>query len=293
MPSDKQTQANRQNASRSTGPRTPEGKARASLNAVRHGLLARQSVIPEEDRAQFLALLAALHAEHQPLGPQETYLVEQIASAQFRMERLTRIETGFFMIEMDKIREWDLREAARNTADDDDDDEDEDEDEDQEDDAEEDDAPPSPAPPTPDEEYDENTRLLGRVFKGHTGGDAFTRLARYETVIQRTFYRALKALLELQLRRTPPPAKQNARNEPKSPRADSRPEPLEPSLAAAPPPAEPNEPKSPASGPAPALFHPPADARFCDISPAAAGFHPRGPSARPAPLGFGLPSSVI
>lgn len=59
MPSDKQPQANRQNAQRSTGPRTPQVKARASLNAVRHGLLARQSVIPEEDRAQFLALLAS------------------------------------------------------------------------------------------------------------------------------------------------------------------------------------------------------------------------------------------
>jgi hypothetical protein len=255
MPSDKQTQANRQNASCSTGPRTPEGKARASLNAVRHGLLARQSVIPEEDRAQFLALLVALHAEHQPLGPEETYLVEQIASAQFRMERLTRIETGFFMIEMDKIREWDLRDAARNAAAADD--EDENQEDDAEDDAEAD--PPPPAPPTPDEEYDENTRLLGRVFKGHTGGDAFTRLARYETVIQRTFYRALKALLELQARRTlPPPAKQNARNEPKFPRADSRheppesrPEPCEaPVLAvpqAPPTPAQPKEPNEPIS----------------------------------------------
>jgi hypothetical protein len=49
MPSDKQLQANRQNARRSTSPRTPQVKARASLNAVSHGLLACQSVIPKRN----------------------------------------------------------------------------------------------------------------------------------------------------------------------------------------------------------------------------------------------------
>jgi hypothetical protein len=47
MASDRQTAANRENARRSTGPRTPLGKARASLNAVRHGLSARNAVLPD------------------------------------------------------------------------------------------------------------------------------------------------------------------------------------------------------------------------------------------------------
>jgi len=46
MVSDKQLAANRANAQRSTGPRTPEGKAIARYNALTHGILAR-AVIPE------------------------------------------------------------------------------------------------------------------------------------------------------------------------------------------------------------------------------------------------------
>ena len=74
-----QIDANRENARHSTGPTTPEGKARASINSLRHGLLARQVVLPIEDRAQYLELLAALEAEHQPEGPLETFLVHQMA----------------------------------------------------------------------------------------------------------------------------------------------------------------------------------------------------------------------
>jgi len=58
---DKQLAANRRNATRSTGPRTPEGKARVKWNALKHGLLARSVVVPlkggPENRRQFKALL--------------------------------------------------------------------------------------------------------------------------------------------------------------------------------------------------------------------------------------------
>jgi hypothetical protein len=49
MTSDRQTEANRRNALLSTGPKTPEGKAIAALNALKHGLLSRDALLPGED----------------------------------------------------------------------------------------------------------------------------------------------------------------------------------------------------------------------------------------------------
>src|SRR5439155_24271679 len=48
--------ANRQNAILSTGPRSPEGKAIAGQNARTHGLLSRQVLLPDENKARLLAL---------------------------------------------------------------------------------------------------------------------------------------------------------------------------------------------------------------------------------------------
>ena len=53
MPTTAQRKANRQNAKKSTGPRTPEGKARSSQNALKHGLLARDAVMADEDPAEY------------------------------------------------------------------------------------------------------------------------------------------------------------------------------------------------------------------------------------------------
>ena len=53
MASEAQIKANRENAQKSTGPRTEEGKAVVAQNAVKHGLWARQAVIKEEDPAEF------------------------------------------------------------------------------------------------------------------------------------------------------------------------------------------------------------------------------------------------
>ena len=53
MTSEKQRKANRQNAKKSTGPRTEDGKASTSQNALKHGLLARDAVLPGEDPADF------------------------------------------------------------------------------------------------------------------------------------------------------------------------------------------------------------------------------------------------
>ena len=53
MISEKQQRANRENAKKSTGPRTAEGKARSSKNGIKHGLLARDAVMAGEDQAEY------------------------------------------------------------------------------------------------------------------------------------------------------------------------------------------------------------------------------------------------
>src|SRR5579863_4918418 len=74
-----QIAANRANAQHSTGPRTDEGKLRASQNALRHGLCAGAPLMNDEKGEDSHQLLAALREEHQPVGPTEEILVYKMA----------------------------------------------------------------------------------------------------------------------------------------------------------------------------------------------------------------------
>jgi len=96
MISAKQLDANRRNAQKSTGPRTPEGKATVSLNALQHGLRARRTVLPGENDEAFAQLCADLEAEWQPSTPTERALVEQMATTQWILARLAGREAEAF-----------------------------------------------------------------------------------------------------------------------------------------------------------------------------------------------------
>jgi hypothetical protein len=96
MASDKQIAANRLNALKSTGPVTPEGTARCAENAIRHGMLARSVVLCAENADRFHQLLASFHDEYQPKGPTEQTLVEIMAVARWRLNRLWNMESAGF-----------------------------------------------------------------------------------------------------------------------------------------------------------------------------------------------------
>ena len=156
-----QIKANRKNAKKSTGPRTEEGKTRSAKNALKHGLLARDTVLPGEDPADFDSQLSALEADIQPANSLEFELVRQIADAQWRMRRLTRLETGFLAAAVDETRRYMGKRR-------------------------------------PDElrpGYDGETLLLGSAMLERT--QAFVHLARYDGHLSRRFFRAVKQLADL------------------------------------------------------------------------------------------------
>ena len=83
---------NRANAQKSTGPRTPEGKARSSLNALRHGLTGHVIVMPGEDLAAYEAFVKEFFDQYQPQDPTERQLVQQLAETSWRLNRVAAHE---------------------------------------------------------------------------------------------------------------------------------------------------------------------------------------------------------
>src|SRR5829696_2736905 len=100
MTSDKQARANRENALKSTGPKTPEGKAAVRLNAIKHGLLSRETLLPGEDEEALRELGERLRDELQPAGELENLLVDRIVASYWRLSRLGRVEAGIFAWEL-------------------------------------------------------------------------------------------------------------------------------------------------------------------------------------------------
>ena len=92
MATEAQISANRQNAEKSTGPRTDEGKAVVSQNAVKHGLFAIKTVVKGEARALFDLRREAMLGEMNPVGAMETMMAERIVSLSWRMDRAARMQ---------------------------------------------------------------------------------------------------------------------------------------------------------------------------------------------------------
>ena len=218
MTSEKKAQANRRNALKSTGPKTPEGKAAVRLNALKHGLLSQEMLLPGEDEEALRELGQDLRDELQPVGELENLLVERIIASYWRLRRLGRVEAGIFAWQSNEVTK-NYREPVRiievhhrlNP--------------------EEDDPEGVPeltdkiGPPKEDQEDQETRReveekeasrdaetpMLGRAFiHDADGANAFSKLSRYETTIERSLFKALHELQRLQAARradgnAPPP----------------------------------------------------------------------------------------
>src|SRR5215211_5575474 len=212
MTSDRKVEANRRNALKSTGPKTPKGKAAVRLNALKHGLLSREVLLPGEDEDALRELGERLRAELQPVGELENLLVDRIIASYWRLRRLGRVEAGIFVWELyeelAERAEHDVRGYESYLSD------------------ILDDLGPSFEPPTITNErkhrealeraeemrvkQNEEAATLGRTFaRDADKANAFSKLSRYETAIERQLYRALHELERRQAARrgaalTPP-----------------------------------------------------------------------------------------
>ena len=96
MISNKQLQANRNNAQKSTGPKTERGRKRSRLNALRHGLTGQVTTMTDEDRAAHDQFCQALIHSLAPEGAMETQLAQRVASDSWRLNRASAIEDNLF-----------------------------------------------------------------------------------------------------------------------------------------------------------------------------------------------------
>ncbi len=112
-PSNRQLEANRRNALRSTGPRTAAGKAVARDNARKHGFLSRHLIIDGESPVDFGQLLDDLLAEYRPVGVVESGLVEQVAICLWRKARFVRAEAALVNLNRRTFGEAQAREVAQ------------------------------------------------------------------------------------------------------------------------------------------------------------------------------------
>ena len=158
----KQLNANRQNARKSTGPRTPEGKRRVSKNAIKHGLSATEVVIPGEDAAEFERMRDGFVETLEPRDEVELALVRQMVTAEWRMRRVGRVEAATIQHLLRKEREYRAEDLEG----------------------------------TP-EEID--AQIADIVFYAEcVQGDAISKYARYSNAFNRQFHRAYKLLRERQ-----------------------------------------------------------------------------------------------
>ena len=93
MPTNKKSDSARANGSKSKGPKTDEGKARSSKNAVTHGLTANFTVLDHESQDDFQILLDAHVDRFQPADDVELELVHAMAITRWRIRRVAELET--------------------------------------------------------------------------------------------------------------------------------------------------------------------------------------------------------
>jgi hypothetical protein len=93
-----QITANRSNAQLSTGPTSEAGKSRSSLNAVKTALTGRTILLPGDDVESYTTLVARFMKDFEPVGEEETLLVQSIADTLWRLFRIPSLESAIYAL---------------------------------------------------------------------------------------------------------------------------------------------------------------------------------------------------
>jgi hypothetical protein len=96
--SDARLAANRANAALSTGPTSPEGKAKSCLNAVKTGLTGRTVLLSTDDAAVYQQHLDRHFSQYNPATDEEKALVQAIGDTEWRLLRIAPLEAGIYAI---------------------------------------------------------------------------------------------------------------------------------------------------------------------------------------------------
>jgi hypothetical protein len=178
--------ANRLNAMKSTGPRTPEGKARVAINAQTHGLrsqLSPQSLVPQTDHDAYAAFAQDLREHLDPQSPLEEMLLERITLLGYKLRRHAQAEARLLDQANRRARE-NVERANRHARQ---------KYEDQLAHHQRYNKKDPPPPPTfePIPEPEPAAHLLARFAQNPADARPLELLSRYETATERAFYKAL------------------------------------------------------------------------------------------------------
>lgn len=157
--SKKQLEANRRNALRSTG---PKDTSLTRLNALKHGLLSKEVLMPGEDAKELEQLGRRLRMELAPQGELENVLVGRIVSSIWRLKRAVRVESRYIQAEYEECQhdDWSGRERKDSRV----------------------------------------WNLV--VARELGNSNTWLNLIKYETAIERQIYRALHELMRIQAARS-------------------------------------------------------------------------------------------
>lgn len=182
MASDAQIAANRANAARSTGPRTAQGKARASRNGLKHGNRAGKhsafavALLSDESQADFATLRDTYLNLCQPANEIQSFLVARMALAAWRLKRLALLETRIVSAHQSTaLCNTTLSQSLtalsgllRNEE--------------------------AASDSEPDAEPPDHDSVAAAYIRDSERGNAITKLARYQNMLERSYYLALHEL---------------------------------------------------------------------------------------------------